>query len=290
MVQAVLAQSWPGELELIVVDNASVDETEAVMESMVETATRCVRYLRSSQDLGAAGGRNAGLEIARGSFVAFTDSDCVPSPEWLLSALARFDSDRVGIVQGRTEAPSGGLPLFSHYIVTTHLDGSFSTSNVLYRRAALDGLRFDGSCTYWEDVDLGWRVLARGWEARFCPEALVHHDVIPLSPWRWLTWPRRFGNWPAKAARYPGFRRHLFLGIWVDPLHMWFDLALLGAIGAFWHPWMLILGLPYVVAFLRSRGLRGRFPPAKALAHIGWDCVAFGSLVLGSVRYRALVL
>ncbi len=92
------------------------------------------------------------------------------------------------------------------------LDGSFSTSNVVYRREAPGALRFDPECKYWEDVDLGWRVLAMGWKARFAPEAVVGHEVMPLRPVQWMLWPRRFANWPAKAARYPGFRRHLFSG------------------------------------------------------------------------------
>ncbi|HVD01826.1 MAG TPA: glycosyltransferase family A protein [Candidatus Dormibacteraeota bacterium] len=289
-IEAVLAQEVEGGFELIVVNNASTDDTAVVLRGLQERYPDGLLCLGSEVDRGPAGGRNLGLERARGSLFAFTDSDCVPRPGWLEALRAAFDDPRVGIVQGRTTAPPGPVPLFSHHIETLGLDGSFSTSNVAYRTEALGSKRFDPECPYWEDVDLGWRVAGEGWEARFAPEALVWHQLIPLSARAWLLWPRRFSNWPAKAARYPGFRRHLYLGFWVSPIHLYFDLALLGLLLAFLNPAALLLLVPYLVEFARTRSLRGRFPPAKALAHLAWDAVAFAALVAGSVRYRALVL
>jgi len=246
--------------------------------------------VESPTRLGAAGARNVGLGRTRGEIIAFTDSDCVPDTSWIASLVNGFEGARVGIVQGRTVASEQRPPLFSHYIETLELDGSFSTSNVAYRRGALATQRFDDRVVYWEDVDLGWRVVADGWESRFAPDALVRHQVVRLSPWKWVLWPRKFGYYPAKAARYPGFRRHLFLRVWVSPIHLWFDLALIGLALALVDRWALLLVIPYLVEFVRTRGLGGRLPPAKAAAHVAWDAVALGSLVAASARYRALVL
>jgi hypothetical protein len=182
------------------------------------------------------------------------------------------------------------VPLFEHHIETKRLDGHFSTSNIVYRRTSLAGLRFDPRCWYWEDTDLAWRVIESGWQATFADAARVAHQIIPLSPLRWLLWPRRYSNWPAKAARYPAFRQHLFLGVWVRPLHLLFDLALLGVALGRWRPAALAAALPYALTFGSVRGVRGRFPPAKVAAGVGWDLVAFVSLVAGSIRHRALVL
>lgn len=289
-VQAVMRQDLAAELELIVVDNASTDRTAEVMAEAVQGATRPLTYARLATDRGPAGGRNVGLDLAKGEFLAFTDSDCTPDPGWLRSAQAAFTSPEIGVVQGRTEGAGTSPPFFSHFIETRRLDGSFSTSNVVYRRKAIGAMRFDPTCTYWEDVDLGWRVLGGGWKATFASDALIEHAAIPLTPRQWLLWPRRFANWPAKAARYPGFRRYLFLGIWVDQMHFWFDVALIGIVLAPWRPISLLLAIPYAVTFAINRGLRGRFPPAKLLAHVAWDAVAFGSLVAGSIKHRTLVL
>jgi glycosyltransferase involved in cell wall biosynthesis len=288
-VEAVMRQDLDAEFEMIVVDNASVDGTEAVMRSAVDTSVRQLTYARLPEDRGAGGGRNFALSLARGQYLAFTDSDCTPSSGWLRAALEGFSSSDVGIVQGRTEA-AGVAPLFSHFIETVELDGSFSTSNVVYSAKALGGQRFDPRCTYWEDVDLGWRVLADGWTASFARDAVIQHEVVPLTPMQWVFWPRRFANWPAKVARYPGFRRHLVLGVWVSPIHLWFDVAVVGVAVAPWQPITLLFAIPYVVEFARHRSLRGKFPPAKLLAHVAWDAVALGSLLVGSVRNRALVL
>jgi glycosyltransferase involved in cell wall biosynthesis len=298
-IDAVMAQDVEAELELIVVDNASTDGTDAYLAELMETCPREIVHARVDANLGPAG-RNVGIELARGEFVAFTDSDCVPDPGWLRNALAAFDAPDVGMVQGRTEATHARAPLFSHYIVTSGLDGSFSTSNILYRRSALADLRFDGRCAYvpwgspravyWEDTDLGWRVRARGWRPAFAASAVVRHEVVAIGAMRWLMWPRHFENLPEKAARFPDLRRHLFLRLWITPLNLCFELALLGLVLAPWRPLALVLALPYVVAFARTRGLRGRFPPGKVAAHVAWDFVTVGSLLLGSVRHRTLVL
>jgi glycosyltransferase involved in cell wall biosynthesis len=289
---AIEAQTYR-ELELVLVDNASTDETQTVVREFLARTTRPVTYLRFTSDHGPAVGRSAALERARGEFVAFTDSDCVPSPGWVAAAVAAFAAgEQVGIVQGRTECYEPTSPMFSHFIETLHFDSSFSTSNVIYRRAALDGHRFDGTCAYWEDTDLGFRVRNDGWDFAFADEALVYHQVVPQTALGWLLWPRRYANWPAKTARYPEFRNTLFLRVWVDPMHAWFDLALVGAVATAVGRRRLGLSLlvPYVVSFARTRGLRGRAPVVKAGLHVLRDGVAFSALIAGSVRHRSVVL
>ena len=298
-IAGVMRQDLDAELELIVVDNASTDGTEAALLELMESCPRELVYVRNDRNLGPCG-RNAGIEVARGEFIAFTDSDCVPEPAWLREALAGFTAPDVGMVQGLTEAEHERAPLFSHYIVTRGIDGHYSTSNIVYRRTALGDQRFDARCVYrpwgspgpvyWEDTDLGWRVAAGGWRVEFAAGAVVRHEVRPLRPLQWLMWPRHFENWPEKVARIPGFRRYLLLGLWTTPMSLWFELGLLGTAAAPWQPLTLALWAPYIVQFARTRGLRGRFPPAKLAAHVAWDTVAFGSLIAGSVRHRALVL
>ena len=69
---------------------------------------------------------------------------------------------------------------------------------------------FDPKNMNWEDLDLGWRTRRAGWQAIFVPEALVFHQVMPLSLLEWLKWPLYFQYMPAKAARYPEYRRFYF--------------------------------------------------------------------------------
>jgi glycosyltransferase involved in cell wall biosynthesis len=291
-VAALLAQDLPDEaFEVIVVDNASDDGTDAMLCGAAEDARVGFAAARMDGDCGPAVARNVGVLLARGRYVAFTDSDCVPTPHWLRRCVDAAANGEA-VVQGRTEAaPGDAQPLFNHFIETRTLDGSFSTSNVCYPRAAVaEAGGFDPACRYWEDVDLGWRVRRLGYRVRYEPRALVHHRIMPLSAWHWVTQPRHFYNWPAKAARYPEFRRHLFLGLWAQPAHALFDAAVVGIVLSRWRRASLLLAAPYALDFVRRRRLSGRWPLAKAFAHIAYDCVSFGALLAGSVRYRRPVL
>jgi GT2 family glycosyltransferase len=227
---------------------------------------------------------------ARGKVVAFTDSDCVPTRDWLSSLVRRF-TESVGVVQGRTLAhPAQSQPLFNHFIETLDFDGSYSTSNVAYLKEAVVGSGgFDPGCSYWEDVDMGWRVHRAGWRAVFAPDALVYHQVIRLSATGWLLNAWRYHVWPAKAARYPEFGQYLFCRVWSNPLHPLFQAFVVGiALGARRRPFLL-LTLPYLLFPFRRR-LIGRQPLLRATAHLVRDGVALAALVTGSVRFRRLVL
>lgn len=291
-IDALLAQDLPAtDYEIIIVDNASDDRTADLLRSTARTAAVPFTGARMHHDGGPAVARNVGVTLARGRLIAFTDSDCTPAPGWLRACIEAM-TGATGIVQGMTLAsPGQPQPLFNHFIETKHLDGSFSTSNVCYRRdAVVEAGGFDPACEYWEDVDLGWRVRRLGWDARFHPGALVYHQVLRLTAWAWLTQPRRFYNWPAKAARYPEFRRHLALGLWAHPQHALVDGCVAGLILARWRRAALVLTLPYLMTFAIRRRPTGRWPLLKALAHVAYDAVAFAALLAGSIRYRSLVL
>jgi glycosyltransferase involved in cell wall biosynthesis len=280
-------------LELILVDDASTDDTEAVVREFAARTDIAFTYLRLSSHGGKAVARNCGLDRARGNFCAFTDADCVPHPRWALRAIEKFEGrPRLGMVQGRTECHDQHPEMFSHFIETLRFDGSYSTSNIVYRRSAIGAHRFDSSCDYWEDTEFGFQVRSDDWEVDFAPEALVYHQVVPQSVATWLLWPRHYVNWPAKVARYPEFRRTLFLKTWVRPLHACLDLALGGVVAWFLgrRRLALVLCAPYAVAFTYARGLGGRAPLAKVVLHAVRDLVASSSLLAGSIRYRRVVL
>jgi GT2 family glycosyltransferase len=281
----------PDEFEIIVVDNASDDETLRLLEEQARVSPAHFVGVRMNRDCGPAVARNVGITLAEGDVVAFTDSDCVPTSGWLRACLAGF-SNGTGVVQGRTSPPPDqAQPLFNHFIETPQFDGSFSTSNVAYLREALiDAGGFDNACAYWEDTDLGWRASRLGWQSSFSRDALVYHQVLPRSGIQWLLHPRHFHNWPAKAARYPEFRRHLFLGIWAHPTHAIFQLFLLGLVLGRVRPKLWLLTLPYLAMFPSQGRLVGRFPILRAAAHVARDAVATAALIAGSVRYRSVVL
>ena len=70
-VESVLGQSY-GDLELIVVDDGSTDDTAALFENYPD---KRLRFLRYEQNRGACHARNYGAEHASGKYLAFQDSD-----------------------------------------------------------------------------------------------------------------------------------------------------------------------------------------------------------------------
>jgi glycosyltransferase involved in cell wall biosynthesis len=84
-----------GQVEVIVVDDASTDATALVLEREFGSQ---IRFLRLEHRRGAGGARNAGARLARGEFVAFLDSDDVWLPGKLdaeLDVFARFPEAEV---------------------------------------------------------------------------------------------------------------------------------------------------------------------------------------------------
>jgi GT2 family glycosyltransferase len=110
-VESALAQAHP-ELELIVVDDGSTDDTAAVVESLRQRDSR-VTYL-SQPNRGVAAARNHGLDRARGELIAFLDSDDRWAPDKLpfqLACLQRVPeagmiwTDMVGVDPGGSVIP-----------------------------------------------------------------------------------------------------------------------------------------------------------------------------------------
>jgi glycosyltransferase involved in cell wall biosynthesis len=80
-IRSVQAQSHP-EVETIVVDDASTDDTPSVAAAFPR-----LRYLRHARNRGLARSRNAGLEVARGDFVIFLDADDYLLPDGIAAGV-----------------------------------------------------------------------------------------------------------------------------------------------------------------------------------------------------------
>lgn len=87
-VESVFAQGIES-VEVIVVDDGSTDDTRRVMTEEIRDPR--VQYVRQSSRQGAGAARNRGLALARGTFVAFLDSDDVWLPGKLATELALLD-------------------------------------------------------------------------------------------------------------------------------------------------------------------------------------------------------
>jgi cellulose synthase/poly-beta-1,6-N-acetylglucosamine synthase-like glycosyltransferase len=113
--------------------------------------------------------RNIGTGHATGDWVAFTDADCAPKPDWLTKLLAGPIEQDVGAIAGEVLALEISTPaqrfiekrgFMKHSVTLPHkaLPG-FSTANVAIRRDVLwhlGGFRED--VLYFGDMELSWRM------------------------------------------------------------------------------------------------------------------------------------
>ncbi len=181
---AVLGQNLPEDLfvEVVCVDNGSTDGTREELTKFPVIVIDCQRR-------GPAAARNAGIAAARGSIIAFTDSDCMPQPDWLVELIAPFEEATMlitgGVIKARTLEVGAArfaeefrvLDQWSFFTEAPGFPPFFAMANcAMKRQAILDAGGFDDSLWMSEDADLCWRVLDVGGKIAFCPRALVRHS------------------------------------------------------------------------------------------------------------------
>ena len=200
--------------EVIVVDDGSTDGSGAMARAR-EVRGRPVRVLDGG-GRGAVEARTLGVEAALGDVLAFTDSDCVPTPRWLELALAAID-DGAALVNGRTAPDRPMLPL--ERSMNSGTEGLYPTCNVLYRRDAFERAgRFDRQAArrwgfrpdrrskgdgFGEDTLLAWRVIRDGGRAAYVEDALVEHAVLAPELLDVLSRTARVAAFPAMVKEIP---------------------------------------------------------------------------------------
>ncbi len=97
-VKSALEQTY-NDLEVIVVDDGSTDETEEVVKRIAQDDSR-LRYLKHEVNKGMQAARNSGLKVARGQYIAILDSDCEWLAEKVATQVALFEkgSEKLGVV------------------------------------------------------------------------------------------------------------------------------------------------------------------------------------------------
>ena len=156
------------DLELVVVDDGSVDGTGDVLAAV---ADKRLRVLRNEKPLGLAGALNVGLDAARGTYVGRLDADDVALPRWLELVVGRMGSQPSAAVvgAGTIDLHADGalgtvhrMPVGARAIRWAALFSSpFFHPTVVVDRAVLERheLRYDTSFAESEDYDLWARLL-----------------------------------------------------------------------------------------------------------------------------------
>lgn len=218
---ALQAQTYaPDRFDVIVADNMSPVGADAVKQTIAGRAR-----IVSVAERGAGPARNGGVAVARGQILAFTDSDCIPAPEWLAEGVAALKrSDFVGggmrVLVGDEDHVTGAeaFELVFAFDNQAYVERKgFTVTANLFCPAALfaqvGGFRVGVS----EDLEWSHRARDAGFKIGYAPAALVAHparrDWKELSAkWRRLNAetfgivaarPQGRGRWLARSLLLP---------------------------------------------------------------------------------------
>jgi biofilm PGA synthesis N-glycosyltransferase PgaC len=193
-----LASDYP-RLEVLVLDDGSTDDTEAVALAAAEGDARC-RVHRDPVNRGKAEQLNAGFREARHELVAVTDADTHVHPEALKLLVARMErSPLVAAVAGAPHVTNRGRLIQALQVLeavsiiglirrTQSLTGRVGVvAGVLglFHRERVLAVGGYESRMATEDIDLTWKLLIAGWHTAYEPRALVGMQVPSTLPALW---------------------------------------------------------------------------------------------------------
>ncbi|WP_022825612.1 glycosyltransferase [Hymenobacter norwichensis] len=266
---ALTSLNYPPELlEILIADDASTDNTAAVVARFIEGKPQ-FRLLHVRHQLGTARGKSNALahlcRAATTDYFLLTDADMALPPDWVQAMLAATETDKVGVVTGITTAEGShfgrlqGLDwLFGLNVIRLLSDRGWPITsvgnNMLVTRAAYESIGGYEALAFsiTEDLQLFSRIVAQGWHFRNLCDTRVLGVTVPQPTMRHLLWQRK--RWMKGAVRLPSQLSFLF-----------------GLYGAFYLVlfWPGLLPLSFVVSLYAAKILCQMLFLAVTLRQVG---------------------
>jgi GT2 family glycosyltransferase len=174
--QSLSAQDAVCRAEFIVVDDASTDRTREITDACVQEDDR-LRVISFAVNQGRGAARAAGVDEARGDYVAFVDADIVLPANWLSAGLACLATGVDGC--GGIAVPDGDVAyLFNRFRLRARPIPPAATvtgNNGLFRRSVFEQVAFSTHKRNGEDVDFVHRMEQAGLRLQTLAELVVDH-------------------------------------------------------------------------------------------------------------------
>jgi len=173
--------------EVLVVNDASTDETVNLLKDF-----KNIRVISNEINLGPSASRNKAIEVANGSLIAFTDSDCVVSHNWLQELLKCSNYAQLAGCGGSQLSPKDETKfgrLVNDFLKIIGFLGDYTSSvnrvketrhnpscNSMYKKDVLSAVGgFLEGLYPGEDIELDYRLKRGGWKLYYNPQAIVYH-------------------------------------------------------------------------------------------------------------------
>ncbi len=215
------------EWEVLVVDNNSSDQTEAVVKDFSHRFPGRFRYLFEPQQ-GKSYALNSGIGEARGDILVFVDDDVIVEPEWLQNLTSALNDSHWAGCGGKILPQQGFVP--PHWLALeghSSLIGALCAycnlgdasceftnppygANMAFRKEMFDkygyfrtdlGPRPDSEMRS-EDTEFGRRLMSGGERLCYVPSAIVYHEIHDYRVRKefFLAWWFEFGRGSVRAA------------------------------------------------------------------------------------------
>lgn len=193
--------------EIIVIDDRSEDNTAIAIKELEKTYDKVTALVRDKDAFpGKSAVLNDALELAKGEAILVFDADARVEPDFLSKLIPNLEPEDVGAVQARkvvsnkdynllTRCQNNEMTLDTHFqIGRDAVKGAVELrgNGELIKRVALEDINGWNNHTITDDLDMSTQLHIKGWDVRFCPEAVVYEEaIIYLTPLfrqrrRWL--------------------------------------------------------------------------------------------------------
>ncbi len=246
-VENVLQLDYPN-FEIIVIDDRSSDNTDAVIRKLEEKYDKVTALVRDKDAFpGKSAVLNDAFKIAKGDAVLVFDADATVEPDFLNKLIPLLEPADVGAVQARKIIRNKDFNFLTRcqnneYTMDTNFQvgrdavkGAVELrgNGELIKREALEDINGWNNYTITDDLDMSTRLHIKGWDIRFCPDACVYEEgIIYIFPLfrqrrRWLEGTiRRYLEYFGEAMRSKkmSLRARLDMAIYITQFIMplWF--------------------------------------------------------------------